>query len=364
MNRAYILVVMLLSSSSLSNGVFAQTARSSSENPTERRAPAIADELIEIAAAATIYRDGAGTIRAEFPLGVLEAGKKYRLKLGVINPQEDLIEFDRAQVGCTCMGFEAEAKQIPANGTAVFVVTFLTRSSANGRTNVEYIKLMNMGVEMPIGILQLNYELSNFFDVKSDRIVIEIPEEDNSVEARVAVHIEPPLTREKLELNVSQQLRDLAVELLPDGDHAIIKVTATKQNIAQGSIAGEVFLKRQDSSHQDGFALLVRRQEKLTINPESIRLERVPDQDDVYMGKALLRSKISDGADESPQVELQVAGKAARVEAKPIGNSGIYRVDIRVDGPLEPGADGKLPVKWAIRFGTIERVIESYGFLD
>ncbi len=177
MSRAYILVAMLLSSISLSNGVFAQTARSSSENPTERRAPVIADELIEIAAAATIYRDGAGTIRAEFPLGVLEAGKKYRLKLGVINPREDLIEFDRAQVGCTCMGFEAEAKQIPANGTAVFVVTFLTRSSANGRTNVEYIKLMNTGVEMPIGILQLNYELSNFFAVKSDRIVIEIPQE-------------------------------------------------------------------------------------------------------------------------------------------------------------------------------------------
>lgn len=364
MNHTHFLPLMFLASISLANCVSAQTAQSSSEKQTESRATAPSNEPIEIAAVATIFREGVGTVRAEYELGVLEAGKKYRLKLAAVNPTDASVVFDRAQVGCTCMAFEAEVKEIAARGTSLFVVTFATPSSANERGNVEYIKLMANGVEMPIGILQVKFNLSNFFDVKTDRIVIEIPDEENSVEARVAVHIEPPLTRDELELDVSRQLRDLAVELLPDGDHAIIKITATKENINMGSIAGDVYLQRRDSPHREGVALLVRRQEKLTINPDSIRLERVPDKENVYMGKAMLRSKIANPQSERPFVELQVAGKAARVEATPIGNTGIYRVDIRVDGPLEPAADGKLSVKWAIRFATVERVIESYGFLD
>jgi hypothetical protein len=65
----------------------------------------------------------------------------------------------------------------------------------------------------------------------------------------------------------------------------------------------------------------------------------------------------------SPEVELLIGGRSARVQVQRLGKGSFYRVNVRYDGPLDMGDDETLSVRWRILFDGRERVIDSQAFV-
>jgi len=64
-----------------------------------------------------------------------------------------------------------------------------------------------------------------------------------------------------------------------------------------------------------------------------------------------------------PLVELTIGGENASVLLKPLGKSGIYRINIHYDKKFDQHAQETIDVRWRIVFNGVERVIDSHAFL-
>ncbi len=352
----------------VSSALAQQDAKQNSEGgrQTEASAKAKSEEVRELQHVATIaYSVDFRTNYAELQLGSLEARKKYRLHLKVLNPSDTPIAFSRVERNCTCLKFETNVKEIPAEGSADFVIWIDPSTKQDGVRVYSGAKFVDKDTKETVLSLSIRYELNNMFSIKAQQVVLEFPEHETSLTGQVPVLIIKPLTLEQLELEMSDNLRDLAITTEATEDVAMINIAATRRNIANGPISGEVALRRRDTTDKSSFTLVVRKQESLTVSPESIRLERIQDSDS-YRSAAIFRVRANQADAEAkparPHIELWIDGRQAAVETKPLGKSGIFRVNVKVNGPLELQPNGTVPAKWLLKLNEAERVIETYGF--
>jgi hypothetical protein len=353
----------------VSSALAQQEATQNSEGgrQTEASTRAKSEEVRELQHVTTISDSGDfRTKYAEVQLGSLEAGKKYRLHLKALNPSETPIAFSRVELSCTCLKFETPVKEIPAGGSADFVIWIDAPEKQAASRVYSGAKFVDKDTKETVLRLSMQYELSNMFAIKAQQVVLEFPEHETSLAAQVPVLIFKPLTLEQLELEMSENLRDLAIATETTEDGAMINIAATRHNIAKGPISGEVVLRRRGTTDKSSFALVVRQQQSLIVSPESIRLERIANSDS-YRSTAMFRMRTTPSEVEAkplaPHIELWIDGRQAAVEAKPVGKSGIFRLSIKVKGPLELESNGTVPAKWLLRLNGAERVIETHGFL-
>jgi len=328
---------------------------------------------------------------ARVELQALEAAKKYRLRVKVHNPTGDTIRFSDISATCGCAKVVAERNEIPAFGSVQVVMDLKVpndvqgvREVARGQVGANFFSpgSGDSGFRMIVA-----YDLSSSFRFASDRVHIEIPENEKIVMAKVPVLITPPLTVDQLELQENHNLRDFSVKLIkddPESTTPYVELIIPRLSVGRSGIVGDLILSRPGTDHVTGTVISVRHQENVSLRPESLRLWRV-NQSKPFEATAMLRVSLpadvsesteglpaiedTDGSDSErkrspppPEVELLIGGNPARVQVQRLGRGGFYRVSVRYDGPLEI-ADDTMEVRWRIVFDGRERVIDSHAFV-
>jgi len=318
----------------------------------------------------------------------LEAAKKYKLNIKLINPTDTPIRFARVSTDCGCSKFEVDTDQIPPLGIGQFVM----RLEVPNRTVSNRVQLgarfSTQESRKAVLVITVAYELTSSFNFATDRVEIRIPKQENLVVTRVPVIVVPPLTIDQLELKTTENLRDLSVKLVgddPESEGPYVEITAAGKSVDRREILGEVILRRPGTNHAAGTIVSVRHEESFTIRPESLRLRR-DNHSKPFEATAVLRvstpdkasgehagtseTETSEKADEEsrrlaspPQVGLTIDGNPARVHLQRLGRAGIYRVTVRYDGPLENESDDTFKVRWRVIIDGEESVIDSHAFV-
>ncbi|MDP1563138.1 MAG: hypothetical protein Q8M16_17300 [Pirellulaceae bacterium] len=308
-----------------------------------------------------------------------EGARNYRLNLKIVNPYEETIRFSHVSLTCGCAKFETEAKEFPALGAADFVMDVEVPNQTQmllGRITASFFSLR--GDLTPAVRMDVSYTLHGVFGFESDRAIIEIPQDESIVIAKLPIILVAPVTLEKLELKYSENIRDFNVRIVsddPESAFPYVRLEVARKALPRHGMTGEVGLKRIGSDKVSGVIISFKHQEPFSIRPESLRLSR-DNQSMPFKTVAMLRVRepkpdsTEGGQDESekvvavvPEVGLMVDNKPARVQVQPLGRSGLYRLTIQHDGPFEEGPDGKVDIRWKLIVNGEEHVIVSHAFL-
>jgi len=308
-----------------------------------------------------------------------EGAMKYRLKIKVINPYEDTIQFSRVALNDGSAKFEKEPKEIPAQGTADFVMDLEVLNNIDfsfGRVSATFYSIHSD--RTPNFRLDVNYTLKGAFGFHTRQAIVELPKDEAVVVAKLPIVLIEPVTLETLELHYTRNLRDLNIRIVTDDPEAAapyIEIEVPRQAVPRQGLTGEVGLRRIGSKLLTGVTMSFRHQETFTLQPESIRLWR-DNHSKPYQVFAMLRisetsrdEEIGDESDSktaapaTPEVALSIDGRPARVRVKRMGQSSIYRLTIQHDGPFESVADGTVDVRWRVLVNGEVHVIESHAFL-
>jgi hypothetical protein len=350
-------------------------------------------ETIDCDATLKIQRGGPSNFKyASVELNPLEAGKKYRLRINVVNPTDEVIEFSNVTATCGCAKIIAETNEIAPFGAIQVLMDLNVPNLQQGSQNIGKVQVgasfLSPGVENQGFQLIVSYELSGWFRFDSDRTRIEISGKEPIVEAKVPIVLSPPLTIEQLEITETANLRDFNPTIVandPESASPYVKLAIPIRSVGRSGIVGELVLRRPGTNHVAGTIVNVMHQQEFTLRPESIRLARVKETES-FEANAILRVRstaehadspdlpkvLQEGNGEEserkrqptpPVVELTIGGKSARVQLKQLGEGGVYRVTIRYDGLPEVGADDTLEVRWRIVHEGREQMIDSRAFL-
>lgn len=315
----------------------------------------------------------------------LSGARKYRLKLRIVNPFDETIEFSRVSLSCGCAKFESEQKEIPALGTADFIMYLEAPNNIEITSDRVTVKFYADRHDVsPKLALNVTFSVQGVFGFQNDRAIIEVPKSEELVTAKLPITIVEPIKLDQLELFLTDNLRDFGVQIVsndPESSVPYIKIDVARLSLPRDGIAGEVGVRRIGSSMRSGVIVTIRHQDSFTLRPESIRLSR-DNHSKPYQAFAMLRvienTKGEKGGLKgekggldvverpvlvSPNVALSIDGKPARVRVQRLGQAGLYRLTIQHDGPFEVDSDGTVRVRWGIVFNGEERVIESHAFL-
>jgi len=318
----------------------------------------------------------------------LQATQRYSLNLTVVNPYDTPIKFSTIRTDCGCAKFETQTDEIPALGTAQFKVQM---DVPNGGAAVHFRRTQAAFFDVnsdarPVVRLALLYQLTGVFGFPQSRWNVELPEAENLVVVKVPLVVVPPLTLDQLKLEVGEPLKDFAVALIADDpavDGPYVKFEVPRKAVPRQGLSGEIALRRTGTEHVSGMILSFKHPEKFSVRPESLRLSR-DHLSQPYEAVAMLRVRApieanADGgpdragsdlanndrktAESPPEIGLTIGKSAAQVLVQPLENSGIYRLNIRHNGPFDADAEGRLKLRWKVVLNGEQHVIESWAFL-
>jgi hypothetical protein len=374
----------------------AQSEQGSVAKPTESglKPRNRADDVIPVDCKATIERRVSATAKyrvvAEIDLGALVAMQKYRVNITLLNPYDTPIEFSAIDLSCGCGKFEAKSKEIRPLSSAEFTLHLDVPNHVTDGASRATARFVPVGSDPePALLLSISYGVNGAFGFEREREIVELPKSEKIVVAKVPIVVVPPLTIDKLTLESTDGLRDMTIQLVADDPDSLVpyvKIEAPRQAVPRYGLTGEVLLKRIGTDRVVGLIISFKHQEDFSIRPESLRLSRdnhsKPFEATTFLRvyaseekKLELEEKAEQRVTEpkeggkkvstaTPQVGLTVGGVPARVEMKRMGHSGIYRLTIRHDGPLEADSDGNVELRWQVILNGEERVIESHAFLS
>ncbi len=322
---------------------------------------------------------------ADIVLSPLEAGKKYRLNITVANPYDEAIEFSTIAVGCGCAKFESAVNEIPAFGRATFVMHLdVPNEIVEGRA-AQVISFSGKNPEVRALIVRIEYPVDSSFGFLIDRVNIEISKSENVATSRIPVAIVPPMTLEQLELQASENLKDVSIRLIrddPDSMVPYVQVEVARRVVSRNGIMGEVSLWKPGTALHAHCVVCIKHQDLISLRPESLRMSR-DNTSNSYEARAILRVKADEEPEQReiqndtvtgeirtdvdadpPEVGVTIDGVNARVLVKPLGRSGIYRLTIVHNGPLGKNSDGTSEVRWRIKVNGEEQIIESKAFFQ
>jgi len=352
------------------------------EDPTPKlSANQLADKATELPVTVTLeYRsDEGGYFLAPIELPSLEGGKKYKLRILAHNPTDRSIFFSRIIAECTCAKFETDIDSIRPHDSGVFFM-YLDAPAFGGRgvatTGAKFLDTESQTVVMRLNV---KYELNNVFSLPGRRLSIEVSDELNEVTQRIPITIVPPLKLEDLEVKVDDSLKDMSVRLIEKEQLPYLEIMVPKQIVTRKGMFGQIYLQRKESSQSFVFVVDVKRQEKITVSPESLRFTSIPNEPGRYEATAMLRivsstkvGKIPEGQLEhdgnepeviaAPEISIKVGEESAKVTLKPLGKRGLFRVRIVSEHTSE--VEENLPVIWLLKHGKEERKIESLAFFS
>jgi hypothetical protein len=308
-------------------------------------------------------RDSPERMAAMLQLGNLEAGKTYEIELQVHNPTSRDLPFTGVSSTCGCVKFEADREAVPANGSVKLVFQLRTPPRSGTLLMTNSVRFVDGTTKLEAFGLGVRYQLYNMFKIVGNQWTIEVPDsaEQESLTSRMPILIAAPMTHEDLEIVLSETLRDLTTRFVhADGQH-FIEVTTHKKNITGSSISGDLFVRRKGSEDFDVVNLVVKLQPTISLNPVSVRLVK-SSTGEYFHAKAILRirrppSEANDANNENqqafvdpqPVIELLIGSEPAKVTYKKLGDSGIYAVTIRYDGPAPENPGSVITAKWAVR---------------
>jgi hypothetical protein len=319
----------------------------------------------------------------------LEAARKYKLNIRLLNPTDQPIRFKAVSTDCGCSKFEVHSNEIPP----LALCEFAMRIDVPNRIATNQVRLgasfshVDPSVRKPALKLTVTYELTGSFPFASDRVTVEIPENQSLVVTKVPVIVVPPRSVDKLELQTTENLRDFSVKLVEaDKESAFpyVEIAIPRGNVDR-EIMGEIILLRPGTNHATGVLVNIRHKESFSLRPESLRLTR-DNRSKPYEATAILRVTQSGGVgaalkDEKtidntqaavetrekssvpPQLELLIANQPAQVQLQRLGESGVYRVTVRFDQPLEHRTDDTVELRWRVVLNGKEHVIKSHAFV-
>jgi hypothetical protein len=226
--------------------------------------------------------------------------------------------------------------------------------------------------------MDVSYTLNGVFGFESDRAVIEIPQDAPIVVAKFPIILVAPVTLDELEFKHSENIRDFGIRVVsddPESAFPYVRLEVASQAVPRHGMTGEVGLNRIGSDKISGVIITFKHQEPYSIRPESLRLSR-DNQSKPFKAMAMLRvqepkPKSQEGGQKesetdevvTPEIGLLVDNKPARVRVQRLGQSGLYRLTIEHDGPIEAGTDGRVAVRWKLVVNGQEHVIDSHAFL-
>jgi hypothetical protein len=366
------------------------SASSRSETEADNDTREVEVTTVECDATIRAQRSGgaASFLYARVELPGLEAAKKYKLIIKLFNPTETAIRFSGISATCGCAKIESEDNEIASMGYGQ-VVMFLDvpnkLQSNRAQVGAKFISPTSPEASLT---LVVSYDLLSAFGFDGDRVNIDLPKDEAVIVTKVPVRIVPPLTVKDLELKLTENLQDINAKLVtddPDINVPYIELTVAGRNISRSGILGELILSRIGTKQVAGVMVNLRHERPFTLRPESIRLTPGSSKDSFHATAMLRVSRKRHDIDPSgekqkganqlnetevsheplpPHVELTIGGQTARVKLHRLGETGIYRMTISLDGPLDVKSIEPLEVRWAVLLDGETEVIESHAFLS
>jgi hypothetical protein len=327
--------------------------------------PICHDDRLEVAAEANLQLSATEDWhRAEVDLKSLEAGKSYRIKLAVQNPSQHPIEFVRFDFNCRCLTLESPLEPIPAGHSREWVFLLNTPRRASKILALHQIRLLRSDGNVAAEI-SVKYELANMFAVTQSQVKLEVPYGQAFTTTRVPLVITPPMELKNLELIVAKPLQGLRIEWADDHEGPGVIVSATREALGAGTLAGSVSVRQRGTDDSDGFFLTVGLGRKLTIQPDLLRL--TPNADGTRLaGEAFL--KIAPGVEVPRDTPLTASATVGEQEAdvriEQRNESSVYRMRLQCPLPATDSAGKSLVVIWRVRLGTETEEIRTLAIED
>ncbi|MBL8889849.1 MAG: hypothetical protein JNL67_07700 [Planctomycetaceae bacterium] len=344
------------------------------------------EEIVSVECSGRIERfldeEGREAFIVDVKAPILEGSRKYKLSIAIVNPFDEPIEYSEVSLTCGCAKFEVDGKEIPALGTANFVMHLDVPNHVGmplGRVTANFLGAG--GRAKPVLRLAVTYQLHGVFGFHSDREIVEIPKNEPIATIKLPVIVVEPMTLDRLELKFSDNLRDCQIEVVsddPDVATPYVKIQVPKRLVPRHGMAAEVGFIVKGTKHVAGVIVSIKHQETFSIRPESLRLSR-DNHSKPYHANAMLRvslpttsiedpeSKLKGGEEklnEVPGVALTIGGRPARVSVQPMGRNGLFRLMMQHDGPFQPNSDGTVEVRWKVEFRGEVYEVESHGFIS
>jgi hypothetical protein len=262
---------------------------SGQEIRSDRRHLEINDIVLELEG------DETGTTRAVTDLGGLIANKTYQIDFRIQNPLDHDIEFESTRSSCNCTEVKFEQLKIPARKSVRGLITYKAPNFAKeGKLDFNLLLQRrtltaagNSRVVETAALLQFRAYLRGVIDLGQTSHVFEV--RDQIDQHLIPIVITEPIKLEDLDVVVSSELKDILAEIEHNQNQIFIVVSAAKNALPSGGIAGSVTVSHRPSQTEKVLLLTVTPQLPLRISPSFLSFSASSRDDRVVEATAIIR---------------------------------------------------------------------------
>jgi hypothetical protein len=219
-------------------------------------------------------------------IGALDPGKKYQLMLNVANPSKFAYEFKKIQVGCACSKVKTSTNRFPAEKTVELLVDFETPGSSKDGSFDFNFTFHNE--EVPFGMIVIKSMLAGNLFIDQSKSIFSITSKEKGVASwRVPVRFSAPVTKEKLKLEKSDGIEEVACEVVSQNGNFFIEFLVGTDVIPDLGLTGSVTLADEDVGVTNKLEFLVLKKPPVTISPRFIRFQKT-----TVKGKEVVKANV------------------------------------------------------------------------
>jgi hypothetical protein len=275
---------------------------------SDRRHLEINEIVLELAS------DETGTTRAVTDLGGLIANRTYQIDFRIQNPLDHHIEFESTRSSCNCTEVKFEQLKIPARKSVRGLITYKAPNFAKeGKLDFNLLLQRrpltaagNSRVVETVALLQFRAYLRGVIDLGQTSHVFEV--RDQIDQYLIPIVITEPLKLADLQVVVSSELKDISAKIEHNQNQIFIVVSAAKNGLPSGGIAGSLTVSHRPSQTEKVLLLTVTPQLPLRISPSFLAFSASSRDDRVVEATAIIRvNRMNAEPDEDSQGDSQTA---------------------------------------------------------
>ncbi len=290
----------------------------------------------------------------------VRAGTRVRFNFKISNPTTRDMVFDRVETGCGCMNMECEKPVIPANGAAIVnaVADYVVPKS---HTQEEYgINIQFKSGNITVGGMLLTGPLEGVLSIPPVRA---LESTGDFSEWRIPFIVTKPVELNRLQVQLSENLKDLVAKVDVIDGKAVILVSGPTSSLGPAGIIGEVILSDPLLEIKTAARVSFLKRPVMRISPLIIRFTKVNAQVESYSANVLIQSvdkKVENGQENLKNLIQTINCKTDKHDLQVAStriNDQLYRVNLTLSLPEGEDVD---PADFAIDW----RVVSSQGVLE
>ncbi len=267
-------------------------------------------------------------------LGALSLGEAHEIELRLTNGMKEPVSFKTIRASCGCSTVKIPASELAPGESVLGKINFRVPNQVGAREFFIQLAFYDDPLAPPTADLEFMGHISGLLQFGSIANPLEVKGKLGSF--KIPLLFSEPVTIESLEVQTSDELRDVVWKLENSEQAAYVQLIVPRAMLPANGLSGDLTVLDRKSGKKVSVFIKIVPKPPVTLSPLALRFQIK--EDGSRSARVLL--ELADQAEEDGEPEvlrgvtLDYDGEQLELDSKQLGTSNVTRIQISIDAAM------------------------------